>query len=783
MRFTLAVALAVKLSAMPALAAGEQRVQIDIDGTRIDEALATLTRKMGISVGWEGPIPNFRTANLRGKMNADEALEKLFRDAPFAVRRVSATSFLIIPAFDKRLARPSPTVPPLNLRRATPQPQNLALYTDIVVTAQKRPQIPFFSAVPIAVASIFEIAPGKMMAGAMDIASQVDGLAVTNLGPGRNRQFIRGVADSPFNGTSQSTVAVVLNDARLTFDAPDPDLRLVDVAQVEILKGPQGPLYGSGALGGIYRIVTRPPDLANTSYSAGAFGEVLAGGSSGGGAETVINLPLTKNRLALRAVAYSAIEGGWVDNIGRNHNANSSITQGGRASLLWEPADRWGVEITGVTQDINARDSQYVDAPGDDRDRSTGIAEPTDNDVRIGTITIRAPLNDMTATVTSSATHQDLFYRLEATPVSSQFGLEGVSLFSDRRQYRTYNLEARLSPDDGVWVMGFAYLKAKSGNIAKIESATQSKIAETRLRAVSEYAAFAEARAELTGDIHATLGARASLTNSRDETSDDDDSRSRRASSASISPSIALSWQPSTRAFGYARYARAKRPGGLTVTNGEERREFEGDELATFDLGYRWRNLTGDLVLEAGAFYTIWRNLQSDYLLGNGLIATRNAGDARILGVEASADWKLSTQLRISGGIAYTDANLIRTAQNVKVDDTRLPVTPVVTARASVAYKFDWKRWSWDIFGQANYVGPARLAFDQGLDRRMGDYVRASTGFSTSRHGLTAAVRIDNALDSHGDSFAFGNPFSIGAGRQRTPARPRSIVVSLTLAR
>jgi len=137
-----------------------------------------------------------------------------------------------------------------------------------------------------------------------DIAASVDGLTLTNEGAGRNRQFIRGVADSPFSGTSQSTVAIQLNDARVAYDAPDPDLRLVDVDRVEILKGPQGPLYGSGALGGVYHIVTNPPQLDRFSGLAEIHGQSVAGGDAGGGGQAVANLPVVKDRLALRAVIY-----------------------------------------------------------------------------------------------------------------------------------------------------------------------------------------------------------------------------------------------------------------------------------------------------------------------------------------------------------------------------------------------------------------------------------------------------------------------------------------------
>jgi hypothetical protein len=114
--------------------------------------------------------------------------------------------------------------------------------------------------------------------GSERLAEQIEGLTVTGEGSGHGRMFLRGVADSPFGGKSQSTVAVLLDDARLTYVAPDPDIRLVDVERVEVLKGPQGSLYGSGALGGIYRIVTRRADPSAFTVAGSASGEIVADG-------------------------------------------------------------------------------------------------------------------------------------------------------------------------------------------------------------------------------------------------------------------------------------------------------------------------------------------------------------------------------------------------------------------------------------------------------------------------------------------------------------------------
>ncbi len=136
------------------------------------------------------------------------------------------------------------------------------------MTAQKRQQALDEIPMSLVVVTPEGTAPGGVGAGSRELGLSVEGIAVTNLGPGRNREFIRGVADSPFSGVSQSTVAVQLDEARVIFDAPDPDLRLVDIERVEILKGPQGPLYGSGALGGIYHLVTRKPQLDKTTATA-----------------------------------------------------------------------------------------------------------------------------------------------------------------------------------------------------------------------------------------------------------------------------------------------------------------------------------------------------------------------------------------------------------------------------------------------------------------------------------------------------------------------------------
>ncbi len=97
--------------------------------------------------------------------------------------------------------------------------------------------------------------------GMQGLDSLVSGMTVTNLGPGRNKILLRGISDGVFTGLTQSTVGLYLDLTPITYSAPDPDLKLIDIDRVEVLRGPQGTLYGTGPIGGVVRIVTRRPEL------------------------------------------------------------------------------------------------------------------------------------------------------------------------------------------------------------------------------------------------------------------------------------------------------------------------------------------------------------------------------------------------------------------------------------------------------------------------------------------------------------------------------------------
>ena len=127
-------------------------------------------------------------------------------------------------------------------------------------------------------------------------------------------------------------MATYLDDIPVNYNAPDPDLRLTDVERVETVRGPQGALYGSGALAGVYRIVANKPDPEGFSAGLQVQAAKTRGGSASYVSEGFANLPLGPDA-ALRVVGYYDDQGGYLDNVSlRLSNVDSTNRQGGRAS-------------------------------------------------------------------------------------------------------------------------------------------------------------------------------------------------------------------------------------------------------------------------------------------------------------------------------------------------------------------------------------------------------------------------------------------------------------------
>ncbi len=707
-------------------------------------------------------------------MTVEVALNRLLRRSSWRAVRLSPDVFRL-ERKPRAVALTRPPAPP-----TAPSTGAGAAIGDIVVTATKRRETLADVAAPIAVVT------GAMIGddicegdGTRAVAQGLTGLFPTNLGPGRNRLFVRGTADSPFDGFGQAAVSVQVDEARATYDAPDPDLRLVDMAQVELLKGPQGPLYGTGALGGVYRLVPAKPDLHRYSGAISASGEAVSGGGADASTDAMVNVPLIDGRLAVRAVGYRLGQGGWIDEVGTGRDVNHGATSGGRLALRARVGAAWTLDVSGLAQASSVADSQYVDGQLGPLTRPHRLPEPQDTDFSLVAATATGPIGSMTFTGSTSIATQELRATYDASVAAAALGATGPASYLDDRRYQVVNAEARVTAGTGRfgWLSGVSVLSAATDATGSIAAATGTGDVLAFQRRVSEIALFGEGTRSLGERLSAMVGFRLFRSQTHDERRERDRDNGVSGATTRVSPSVTVSWRPGQDTMIYARYASALRPGGVDASapgGPGIATAYASDELTSFDLGAR-TPLGPGLTVDADLFMTKWSSVQADFLDANGLVTTRNAGDANNVGVDLFLRWTPGSTWAVTLGTVLQRARIDPNGTTEASSERRLPAVPDASANAELSHDLTAGLWKLRLIGRANYLGASRLSFDPALDRRTPDSVTFSTAVGADRGAWHIRVGADNLLDSHADTFAFGNPFSVRSTSQRTPTKSRTV--------
>lgn len=223
------------------------------------------------------------------------------------------------------------------------------LLEEIVVTATRRHTALQETPLSVGVLTAQDIEDSGAL-HVFDYWRMIPSLAVTDWGFAGNRFIIRGLSGSSGPETDESLTANYLDDTLLV--SPQglfthaPSFRLVDIDRVEVLRGPQGTLFGAGSMGGAIRLITNQPDASRPTQYYEALISNTAHGDLNYGLTAVWNLPLVEDRSALRLAAYRFDEDGYIDDIGQGHdNANGVTTTGLRLSArarLWHDFDVTG---------------------------------------------------------------------------------------------------------------------------------------------------------------------------------------------------------------------------------------------------------------------------------------------------------------------------------------------------------------------------------------------------------------------------------------------------------
>jgi iron complex outermembrane receptor protein len=351
---------------------------------------------------------------------------------------------------------------------------------EMVVTARKREET--VQDVPISVAAPTEAELRDRGAETIeDIAANVAGFTVQNLGPGQSQVAMRGVSagqivrDQP--GVKEQ-VGVYLDESVISLSLFTPDVDLFDMSRIEVLRGPQGTLFGSGSLSGTVRYISNQPKLGVNETIGEFTGSSISSGGTGGSGKIAYNMPVNETT-AMRFVGYYTRYGGYMDavqpNLSVREDVNSGERTGGRVSFLFKPNPKLTIIPRVLYQDVEMNGWNRIDAFNilanpftttrpkvtlGDRQLFTQLDEPTSDKFGLADLNISYDLGGgKTLTSISSYTQRDVDVIRDATALTASITGGSIGLPPS-----IYNIDAPL--DDATQAHGFTQELRVSGSMA-----------------------------------------------------------------------------------------------------------------------------------------------------------------------------------------------------------------------------------------------------------------------------------------------------------------------------
>ncbi|MDT9597378.1 TonB-dependent receptor [Sphingosinicella rhizophila] len=733
-------AITCMAAASPALA---QERAFDIPAQSASTAVPALARQANVQVFAARKYTRGKRTNaVRGQMNVDQALTQLLKGTGLAARATGAQTYTVLPLAESASA---PEVAPSRLVEAAPQALASLIEPDdsssgeIVVTASKR--VEKLRDVPSAIT----VHDGDRLdtlgvQSVRDYATLTPGLTVQDTGtPGYGKVFIRGLTSGSLQ--QSATTVYYLDDVPFTassangggsFIAPEPEL--ADIDRIEVLKGPQGTLYGASSLGGVVRLISKRPDPTAFSGSARAELTQVDGGGTGYMANVSLNIPLVTDRLAVRATGFYRRSPGYVDNLGTGtKNVNDSVSKGARLAIGWTPTDRLTIDVVGMIQNIDTDGLALEDqVPGTltplygTRKYSNFFDAPTNIRYRLASVTGKydVGIGEVIATgaYLESSLHIDTDVTSTYAPFFPTFGLfgyvyppgTGVAVSSTIPQKKTTAelrfVSNRLGPVE--FIAGGFYTKERATiptDVVARDMATNTQLPGPLgfiLRApvkdrYEEISAFGNLTFYLTDDLDVTGGLRyadykedftlayggiyydAFFGGAPPPVEFD-------GSNDHLTYLATLRWRPTSTLSTFLRAASSFRPGGpqpAVILPPGAQTQIDPDTVWNYEAGIKADLLNRKLSIQASVFHIDWRDIQL-YTIVQQQQLLANAGKARVRGFELQVDARPTPLLSIGANVGHTDARITEVDPGVTAvigaaDGDPIPQTPRWTASAT----------------------------------------------------------------------------------------------------
>lgn len=608
---------------------------------------------------------------------------------------------------------------------SSPAPEEGALQ-EVVVTALHRSA--GVQSVPISIAALSGDALSKTGASQLDdYYREVPSLNVTAGQGGANQISMRGV-----NAAGEATVGVYYDETPVTgpsgttsnSGANAPDLNLFDVQRVEVLRGPQGTLYGASSMAGTIRIIFNKPNYNLFEAATEDQVSTTVGGSIGYFSRAMVNLPLVDDKVAVRVAGYYEQRPGWIDDLHfGTTNVNDSNDRGVRTLIGFKPDDATTLTTTLIYQKSGAENLQgWYPAVGT-YETNSPVQLPFEQQTQLFNMTGEHKFGFATLTATASwykysytragdftpngilsahtASACNVYFATAAC-TSGQMAawtahaLSLVPLISLQPAFvRSQDYEVRLASDQSApdwlqWTVGSFFEKrfdhidsdgvtedAATGALPFPLTLISSRFVQTSER---QTAGFADVSVEPLADLTVSAGARyynydkntsgqATLGNPIFSTVANQFT-SVSSSASGFLEKINISYKFDPRVMAYVTASEGFRPGGANNIPGLPASliSYRSDSLWNYELGLKSSWFDNLLVFDAAVYDIEWNNMQTSARTANNLFTfITNAGKARSRGSEVDLTVAPMRGLTVRAGVGYTDARLTQDQSSAAV--------------------------------------------------------------------------------------------------------------------
>jgi iron complex outermembrane recepter protein len=727
------IAVAIWLSTMgPCFAqtpvAATTRIETRIPPQLLSSALKEFARLRHVQVLFLTDIvKHLKTQGASGDLTADDTLALLLTGTGLTYRYVDHNAVSIVPGrlgkfglrktsgtgadlgrsrqdkeADPARRNEDPPTAPIPRKRAPGPTYATEALQEIVVTAQKYKQRAFDVPINLDVVTGEEIEQ-RQITTVTDLQYDVPGLVVEG-GDNAHRIYLQGVGNFAGNG---SLVGEYIDEADVTALASSgqtgvgsTESSLYDLSRVEVLRGPQGTLYGDGSMGGVIRYITNKPDLESTLMSADVAAGLTENGAPSQRLVTVVNAPIMEGTLGLRVAGLIENDGGWIDMPAANlKNINSGDLVDLRMQALWQPSTALNISGTQIVH----RDSFGI---GYDEDASGNIPEvfgvgtPPHSEVSFNLTNLTATLELPDVKCLSSATYfntgedeHDMFDIGEESPQFGSFSFWDLTAY-DFFATKDFSDELRFSDTHkGAWhwTVGGFYKQFRDAQVSQGYFGAPGPLSAATLIPGNfgdysrSWAAFADVSYQLFNRL--TLGA--GVRNFRDyESTVSLGVPLQEATFTSTDPRYYVQYRVSPHISSYASAAKGFRSGGF---NSPGLPPYGPETLWSYTVGTKLRYLDDRLLADVALFDSSYSNyVVVGYFPQLAQFASANAGTARIRGGDADFAWRPNGLWRfgLNAELLHTKFVTVNGADTGFSVGDRLPFAPTYSFTLSMERDF-----------------------------------------------------------------------------------------------